>query len=144
MLQRIQTLFLLIAGSSLFGLFALPFGTSNAQFGVVYDNQSLDLHDHTALLVGTIVTGVIAILAIFLFNNRNLQAKLALLTAVLCIGLLGIAYWIYNSSMPTDNSATTQLGFGFVLPIVALIFSILASVYIKKDTKLVQSMDRLR
>ncbi len=144
MLQRIQSIFLLLAGSSLFGLFALPFGTSNTQFGVIYDNKSLDLHDHTALLAGTVLAGAIAILAIFLFNNRNLQAKLASLTAILCIGLAGFAYWMYNSSIPADSSNTTQLGFGFALPILALILSVLATIFIKKDTKLVRSMDRLR
>jgi len=50
----------------------------------------------------------------------------------------------YNEASTMATEASIEEGFGIGLPIIAIIFAGLGVRYIKKDDKLVQSMDRLR
>lgn len=145
MIQRIQSIFLLLASAGLLSLFLLPFAKSAeaSGAGTIYENMTLDLQDHVGLLGLAVAGGLIALIAIFLFGNRSLQKTLAWLTVLLSIGLVALAGWLYSA----HNSSTAgmiSLGMGFAMPIISAILAILAGVYIGKDDNLVKSMDRLR
>lgn len=146
MIQRIQTIFLALAAAGIFGVFALPFATTpeaipTSQFFVDAD---YDVQDHVMMLVLFVLAGLLTAGAIFLFNNRPLQTKVTLFGLIANIlALVATAVLFFNTSSEIGNTEV-QDGFGFYLPVVALIFSFLAMRFIKKDEKLVRSADRLR
>jgi hypothetical protein len=85
------------------------------------------------------------VLTIFLFKKRKLQRQLVYLIAILAIGLIMASYLL----LKMDNqgmiaSLSIQLQVGTFLPLVGIVFCLLAGYYIGKDEKLVKSMDRLR
>jgi predicted membrane protein len=145
MIQRIQSIFLLLASLAFFSLFALPLATS-AKAGVGFlADKVYNIMDHPALLALTIIGGVTALAAIFLFRNRGLQLRLTILTLVLSILLPVLAYLlVMTEGTSTTEQAVYTESAGIFMPVVALVFSILAQRNIKKDDKLVRSMDRLR
>lgn len=86
---------------------------------------------------------LVSVIAIFLYKNRKLQLKLVIALILLIIAVITLAgYYIYS----VINSYDSELMFGYklVLPVLMLIFSILAYRGIKKDEELVRSYDRLR
>jgi len=144
MLQRIQSLFLGLAAVGFISLFKLSFASSTQSFGTIYENSSLDLQDHPALLGLAIGGGLVALAAIFLFNNRSLQIKLSYLTMILGLIILGFSFGMFDGNKPMDSNISTELGLGYFMPLASLLFAFLATIFIKKDNKLVKSMDRLR
>ncbi len=67
--------------------------------------------------------------------------RLSLLAVVGAVVGLVVAGALFSQD---TAGQTAQLGLGFGLPVVAIILTILAYRSIKKDDKLVKSMDRLR
>jgi hypothetical protein len=145
MIQRIQSIFLLLSGISFFSLFGLPFATSTVAIPNLFSDLVYNIQDSPILLVLTILGGIISVGAIFLFNNRGLQVRLSYLATVTSILLLIVALLLVYNERTTDAGAETITeGFGIALPILSLIFSVLAARYIGKDENTVRSMDRLR
>jgi len=125
-------------------IFFLPIASSSQSFGTIYDNKVLDLQDNTGLLILAVLGGLMAFGSIFLYNNRKLQISVSSITTITAVALLGLAYWLFDSNTPIDNTISSSFATGFFMPIGSLILSILAIFFIKKDDKLVKSMDRLR
>lgn len=143
MIQRIQSILLLLAAVALLGLFGLPFASTSEPVAAsaLFADQKYNILDHTALSATFIAVAVICLLSIFLFNNRKLQMRLSLLAIVGAVAGLAVASVLF--SQDTAGQAA-QLGLGFGLPVVSIILTFLAYRFIKKDDKLVKSMDRLR
>ncbi len=143
MIQRIQTIFLLVVAAAFFSLFGLDFASSSTAADGYLADKAFDIQDHTALLVVTALGGILAILNIFLFKNRILQLRFGYLLILLSLLLpiLGVVllYLQYNA-IPSG----IQAGLGLIAPLGAFIFAVLANRFIKKDEKLVKSMNRLR
>ncbi len=147
MIQRIQTLFLLFAAVCSFLLFAFPFASVPAKVenSALFSNDTVyNLNDNVALLVIYALVGVVALTAIFLFNNRQRQmmvGKAATGVNLLAI-ILTILFFSQDAVMKSEVTPDDQLG--LYMPIVGLVMLILAVRAIQKDEKLVKSMDRLR
>lgn len=143
MIQRIQSIFLLLAAAALLGLFGLPFASTAEPVtaSALFADQTYNILDHTALTALFIIAAVVCLLSIFLFNNRKLQMRLSLLGIFGAIAGLIVAGVLYSQDAAGQ---TAQLGVGFGLPVVSVILTLLAYRNIKKDEKLVKSMDRLR
>ncbi len=100
----------------------------------------------------TIYIGVIAILAalvalysIFQYKNRLLQIKLGFLNSVIMSAILGTIF----VGMSAGNELLSEEGseeflIGFYIPIFTLLLNLAANRYIRKDEKLVRSVDRIR
>ena len=145
MIQRIQSLFLLLASGGFWSLFALPIANSSEAGTTVYANSTLDLQDNMTLLILCVLGGVLSLGAIFLFKNRTLQKSIATVVILLGLSLVGFAYWFFTTTGNADSGAgQTSLSLGIAMPLVSSILAILATVFIGKDDKLVKSMDRLR
>lgn len=145
MIQRIQSIFLLLASVTFFLQFVFQFATSDKASPGFLSDQMYNVMDNPVLMVLTILGGAVALISIFLFRNRPLQLRLGYLVIILCILLPLVAFLlIYNE--PTGLSKGTEIhdGLAIYLPIVGLITTILANRFISKDNKLVKSMDRLR
>lgn len=139
MLQRIQSVWLFLA--TLFNAitFKFPFYTGDWLKDAM-PNFIVDLNAQTTiwLTIVTVITGVIALVTIFLFRNRKLQLRLCYLGIFLTLVLLTL----YFLEMMNFEDGTIALWVIFYFAI--LISYILAARGISKDQKLIKSMDRLR
>ncbi|MBK6785818.1 MAG: DUF4293 family protein [Saprospiraceae bacterium] len=76
MIQRIQSLFLLLTSAGFFSLFKFPFATSDTSIPDLMKDNMYTIQDHIILLILTTVGGLLALALIFLYSNRALQLKL--------------------------------------------------------------------
>ncbi|MCX2679640.1 DUF4293 domain-containing protein [Galbibacter sp. EGI 63066] len=136
MIQRIQSIYLLIV---VIVSSALPFlvnlWTNN-------DGQKVYATDNMLYLGLFIGIAALAFVAIFLFKNRKNQFVLNRLNMILNLFLLG--FFVYRSLILSGESNISEKGIGMLLPIVSIVFLVLANKAIKKDEDLVKSVDRLR
>jgi len=144
MIQRIQTLFLVAASLAFWALFKLPFATSSQSASPLFDDKIFNINDNTILLVLTVLGGALTLINIFLFKNRGLQLRLNYLNIIFALFLGAVAFWLVYSNGQSMGEIEVFDKFGLFLPLISLVFVILANVFIKKDNKLVKSMDRLR
>ena len=145
MIQRIQSIFLLIAGGGFFSLFKFPFAKTNETVAPLFEDQLYTIQDNPILLGVCILGGILSIATIFLFNNRILQKRISLLGALVGLILAGFAIYLMTSvsqDIPATVGVETQAG--LFMPAVSILMLILAYVFINKDEKLVRSSDRLR
>lgn len=90
-----------------------------------------------------ILASLVAFISIFSFKNRLNQMKLGALNALIMAGILGISFYtIYTNEPLIDGQGSITTG--FYLPAGAMMLNILANRFIRKDEKLVKSVDRLR
>ena len=143
MIQRIQSIFLALATLAAGGLLGLPFAsTPEAEANSsLFADSVYNINDHLVLLVSFLLAGAFSLIAVFLFRNRKLQMNLSVLAIISTIIGLGYGIFIFLSD-PESESAGFEIG--SLLPLLILIFIILGWRNIKKDDKLVRSMDRLR
>ena len=144
MIQRIQSVMLLLAGICLGLEFLFPFASSSAKGTGMLSDALYNLQDHVSLLGLTIAGIAIAMIAIFMFKNRSVQSKLVYLLILVSLALPIAAYLISSSVLELKNAESLSVGVGAFLPIASVVFSILAIRFIGKDENLVKSMDRLR
>lgn len=86
---------------------------------------------------------LVSFVTIFLYKNRKLQLKMTVALILLIIAVIALSgYYIYSVVNSYESELT--LSYKLVLPVLMLIFSILAYRGIKKDEHLVRSYDRLR
>lgn len=137
MIQRIQSVWLLLAAICVFATYKLPFysGTHPKFPGVVYE---LNGRENFLLMLTTFVTGGLAAVIIFLFKQRSLQLKLC----VLGILLEAILIFLYYRATQTFTSGTYALW--AILHSVIVICFFMAAKAINKDEKLIKESDRLR
>jgi len=145
MIQRIQSIFLLIASGGFFSLFGLPFAKSDKAASPLFQDQLFNIHDHILLLILTVLGGIITLSAIFLFKNRLLQKRLGLIGIISAILVGTLSFWLmFDHGKQIDHSVEISDQAGLIMPAVSLVMVALANYFINKDDKLVSSMDRLR
>lgn len=147
MIQRKQTIFLLLALAAIIVCLCLPIGTatvSTTQLGgvAVYYNLGVYLGNaftpHPVPFVDLVITGAIALVTIFLYNKRKVQMKLCVLDIILCLLWYG---WYAAMILTVDG---IKVSFAACLPLVSIIFLVLARKGVKADEDLIKSMDRIR
>lgn len=133
MIQRIQTIWLLIASAAAFSILKFPF---------YYTPEPNALEINGAGQYSTLITlafsACLSFISIFLYGNRMLQLKVTLVNFMLS-GLIG--YFIYTIVMSHPGGGFTLASAGlFLIPILQLI----ACYKIYQDEKLVKGADRIR
>jgi protein-S-isoprenylcysteine O-methyltransferase Ste14 len=87
---------------------------------------------------------VFPLITIFLFKNRTKQKQLIWVTLLLNAVFIGLV-WMQVDDFTTANQFTSSVyKIGAGLPIVSIIFLLLALGGIRKDEKLIKSAERLR
>ena len=145
MIQRLQSVFLLLASGSSFGMFGTDVADSTvAGAPGLFADGSYTLFDDPVLIGLFAVAGVLFLADVFLFRNRPLQMKLSLAGVLLAVA--GVAYGAFRlfTSTPEAVLETVTPDLGVGLPVLAIIFGLMARSYIRADEKLVRSADRLR
>ena len=125
MIQRIQTVYLLLTFCLMAILVYFPFSSS------------------PTMLISAGVIALLAFITIFLYKKRKLQIKICYLILLLLVVLYVLDYISGRQYLPLTELFRT-IRYTFVFPLVAGIFVYLAIRSIKKDEKLVRSLDRLR
>jgi drug/metabolite transporter (DMT)-like permease len=136
MIQRIQTLWLLLASICAFASVKLPFYFGSIE--VPGPTVTITPYDNFMLLVFVIATALMALVSIFLFSNRSLQIKMCVVGLVLSLANL-MHYFLYMKNFKTGGLSLYSI-LSFLVPV----FFILAIRSIYKDQKLLKSLDRLR
>ena len=146
MIQRIQSIFLFLAGGASFSVLGFPFATTDQPQSTseLFADSVYNTQDNIALMVFFGLAGLLAIADIFMYNNRPLQIRLGIFAFI--ANVIGLVLGIYLLMAEGDNFSYQIVddGLGAYLPIVAGILLLLAIRFIRKDEKLVRSADRLR
>jgi hypothetical protein len=139
MIQRIQSVWLLLAAIFAAITFSIPFYVG-AMTDVAGLSATTQLTAKTNLLLTTltVLSGATAFGAIFLFENRKLQLKVSILGILFTILLLVVYI------LQLKNFTSGSFALSCVIHFGIMAFYILAIRGIRKDEKLIKSLDRLR
>ena len=133
MIQRIQTIWLLLASAAAFSVLRYPFYYTPTPFALEINGSA-----GYSTLISLAFSACLSLITIFLYGNRMLQLKVVLINFLLSV-LIG--YFVYKIVIANP-------GGGFTLPSLALsvipVLQIMAIVNIYKDDRKVKSGDRLR
>lgn len=136
-----QSLWLLLAAICAFFTYTLILYSGTLANG---SQVLFALGDHFLLVAVIIAIAALSLLTIFLFKNRKLQFRLTILAIVLTLGYLALQYFSIEQFKKDNAVVTGSYHVSAVLPILSIIFLIMAARGINKDEKLVKSLDRLR
>jgi len=136
MLQRIQSVYLLIAAGVSAGLIFV------FNLWSISDQGNVFAIDINYVFAAFLASALLSIISIFRYKNRQSQFMLGRLNIILNFFLLG--FFVYQSLNISGETAVSEKGIGMFLPIISIVFLVLANKAIKKDEDLVKSVDRLR
>ena len=140
MIQRQQTLWLLLATAAAVLSFMFPFATGEelVEKTTMRRREELIAGKDFFILLLTIASVGISAVTVFLFKDRKLQIKLCLLGLLVSISIL-VLYIIGMQKLIASTPALWA-----VLPVLNIIGFFMAFRNIRKDEKLVKSLDKLR
>jgi len=128
MIQRMQTVYLAIAGLGGLIQFAFPF--------IVTDNPSTLI---TLIPIVALILGVAAIATIFVYKNRSLQALLCTIGTILSVGVMGLGWWTIQ-----NIETGVVIGLAYYIWVALPLGFWLARKGIVRDINLIKSMDKFR
>lgn len=154
MIQRIQSLFLLVSAILMILIVFLPFGSLILKTGAVVDFGALGLTIQTntetivkfstwPVLVMVSMSGLISLITIFLFKKRVLQIRLCAFNLVISLGCIALMF-IYLHQAGKYFDAKVYYSILIAFPAVSAILLWLAIRSIGKDEALIRSIDRIR
>jgi len=86
---------------------------------------------------------IISLVSIFLFKNRMLQMRLSIINIMLMLGSYALVYYYLYTAF-NEQEVTLHISFIAAFPLISAILTYMAFRGIKKDEKLVKSLDRIR
>ena len=136
MLQRIQTIYIIVS--------AIITGCLYTWFPTILDEAGNTVIARNEILVfGLLFVSIaLAIISILSFKKRQFQFVMNRLNIISNFVLLGV--FVYRSLKISGETLVSEKGIGVLLPIISIVFLVLANKAIKKDEDLVKSVDRLR
>ena len=165
MIQRIQTVYLLLAAALMATFLFCPiaqFDTPDGLYSFTSQGVSTVMAEPAAPEADATVTqtsvftptwgvfvlgifiAVLSLVAIFLYRNRPNQARVCMINAFFMVTFY-IIIFLSGYTFQHDLAAThTSWSAYLAMPFVALVLDILAYRAINKDEQLVRSMDRIR
>jgi hypothetical protein len=157
MIQRIQSVFLLLLALAMLSMLALPLwhkidGLTNQEltltaFGFTAKGMPQPASTGPVWLIGLLAgaSAAVAIFEIFQFRNRGKQLLLGTVNLLLITATIGAGFYFSSQGEQLLNvKLAGQYMAGFYLPTLALMLNLLANRFIRRDEQLVRSMDRLR
>jgi len=140
MIQRVQTIWLLLAAACAFITLRLSFYSGHK----IHDPQKiytvLNATTSMVLLILTVALGIVAFVLIFFYKDRKTQMRITL--AALLVSLLNIYLYYSETKKFVALESSLDLTCVFVFAIPVLLFLAFRGIY--KDQKLIKSMNRLR
>ena len=150
MIQRIQTLYLLLV--VILGILLCFFSPVQFLMPDATEYIALQAFDKWPLAVMSIAIPLLALVIIFLFNRRLLQARLNIMNVILCLGYYALVAlyvaFVVKGYEPIDETnlagAEWYLNVWAAIPLVNIVLTMMATRRILKDEVLVRAADRLR
>ena len=138
MIQRIQSLWLLLAAACSFAGFKFSYYSGNKL-------NDIALHELIAtstmlLMITTIAVGILALINIFLYKKRTLQLRLCVLGILLEAVLIFLYYREVQHFIPDKSTYSLTA----ILHSIIVLAFVLAARGINKDSKLLKESNRLR
>ncbi len=142
MIQRKQSLWLLIA--ALLNAGVLYFGVYRYHImeNGVDTLKEVRVNDHFPSLLIALVMAILPLITIFMFGNRKRQIAMSFLSILAVCSFVTIALSRTRNLNALPSSESYWVG--ALLPVAAVVFLFMAIIGIRKDEKLVRSVDRLR
>lgn len=157
MIQRVQSVYLLLITVFISIFLATSYARiiPDVNQTVVFHTYSIqkpaDTHNVVIIkrtipmLVLVVITGLISLLNIFLFQKRKLQMRLCVVIAVLLASIIVLVLFYYTGiKNDFTGSLSTTFQFPAILPVISIILSIMAYRAIHHDDTLVKSYNRIR
>ncbi|MDR0892216.1 MAG: DUF4293 domain-containing protein [Mediterranea sp.] len=148
MIQRIQSVYLLIATGLLITALCLPMGYFMDASGAQHVFKALgaqlaDGHHNTwGLFAILLLSTIVDAFTIFAFRVRILQIRLTIFSSLLLVGYY-IAFVAFFFVLKPD-ATSFRVGWALCLPLVGIILNVLALRAIGRDELMVKAADRLR
>ena len=158
MIQRIQTVFLILAFLAAIALFFFPFAGIYSDLHTyklfIYGFRNMVPDEEPAfsfmtvfpLLFLNILTAGFCLTSIFLYKDRIRQLRFVRLGLFTDVILIGLVFFVYAGIV--ENKLGASLNYldeaGIYFPLIVMLFLILANRFIVRDERLVRSVDRLR
>ena len=154
MIQRIQTLYLLLAAGLVACAAFLPlasFASGGEEFRLyafglrTADGETVQSTLYMGILLALAL--VLPLTTIFLFKRRMLQFRLGVVEMILLLGaqiVMGIYYFLSYRLFSSFEFHAQSVKLPLVLPLIAMIFTYLAVRAIFRDELMIRSMDRIR
>lgn len=162
MLQRLQTICLLMVIIAMLAISFTPIWTSvDTTTYYTYTMyawyfQELDPINNRLykvfipyIFIGilSVITTLIALYEISQYDNRIIQLKLGVLNSLIMTSIIGLIIYLpisIHNRTQVLSKMTEAHKLGFLLPAIALASNLIANRLIKKDEKLVRSIDSIR
>ncbi len=150
MLQRIQTVYLLLASicmvvSLLTNLAVFTVGGEIVNFEAMgfYLNEEIIFSTWGLFIIGNI-SAVLSVLIVFIYKKRMLQIRLAGMNLFIILGYYGLIAFYFLKRNTEVVSTFENVGIGMITPFVAIVFTYLAIRKIGADEALIRSLNRIR
>lgn len=153
MIQRVQSLFLLISIVATILTFFIPIGVLTDGINIaeatpygVYDKASNGqlMSNKYFFYLPLALAFALTTIALMSFKNRKGQLKYLKFTFLLFAVTFVLMALFVNDIQNTLSGMKYSLGLGFFFPLIGVAFNWLAAKSIKKDEDLVRSVDRIR
>lgn len=155
MIQRIQSLYLLLAAIAAAVMFFFPlavfYGDHNFKMYVYqlsfFDpNPGLDVGAYFLLPILGMVVLIIFLSILSLLNFKNRKRQLMMIKVNMAFTLIFLAGFFFGYMRLLEGFVgnAPEYQFASFMPVVIFLFLILANRGVQKDEKLIRSMDRLR
>jgi Na+/citrate or Na+/malate symporter len=157
MIQRIQSVFLLLLALTMLSMLALPLW--HKVDGLTHQELTLTAFNFHAvgmsapanagpvfvIAIAALLSAAVAVYEIFQFRNRFGQLKLGMVNLLLIVAVFGLQFYFQGKGEVALNPKLEgQFQPAFYLPTLALMLNLLANRFIRRDEQLVRSADRLR
>lgn len=152
MIQRIQSLYLLIVAALMAVLCFVPFASflhggelfRQTVWGIAPDGNAAETIVKTVPMgILTVLSTLLPLVILFLYKRRTLQMRLCAVEFVL---LLGVAVYLAMFLLRSGSELSDGIAFSVVdlFPVLAMVLIFMAFNRIMKDHVLVRSLDRIR
>ncbi len=141
MIQRKQTLWLLLSTIAAFLTLKFPFYTGNVIRDPILNVKTFELLNarfNISITILSVAIGVIALITIFLYNDRKKQILITGVNTALSLLIIVLYY------LQTKTFVDGAYSISSILTLIIPISLIAAIIGIRSDEKLIKSVDRLR
>ena len=147
MIQRIQSLYLLIVTALLIAAMCLPMGyfidtTGEHPFKALGIDVNGTFQSTWGIFGILMLSALVAFATIFLYKNRMLQIRMSIFNSLLLVGYY-IAFIAFYFALKRDANLF-RIGWALCLPLVSIVLNVLAIRAIGRDEVMVKAADRLR
>ncbi len=150
MLQRIQTVFLILASVCMLVASVTPlayffYNGNPVVFEAMgmYQNGNIESSTWALFAIGAI-SSLLALATVFLYKTRMLQIRISVFNIFLMVGFyLYFGFLVFRIN-PEAGLQFQKIGVGIIMPVIAIILTYLAIRRIGADEILVRSLNRLR